>query len=231
MDGTVSDVADLLGVSPRQVQMWAAEGRLQVTRRIGRSMMIDYGSAYALSRGAGRRWEANTAWAAIDLLTSQTTARLAGAQLSRLRRRLDQVTVANLVYRSADRAHVTRYRQTRGRADDLHTMLVVTGTTALADTQIAAIFGLVPGAATVLDGYAATDDVAELTDQFGLVADSAGDIVLHATDQTITWSPVTIALDLYERGTTREHAAAASLLQHTLTTWHHHQPSSHQVQT
>ncbi len=65
MEVTLQDAAAQLGVSVRQAQRLAAAGTLNVTRWVGHTALVESGSVVAAARtarGAGRRWDARTAW-------------------------------------------------------------------------------------------------------------------------------------------------------------------------
>lgn len=219
MELTLSEAAARLGVSTRQAQRLAQEGQLQVVRRVGRSVIVD-DSAVAQRRRIrarrGRRWNANTAWAAIDLLERGTTDRISGSTLVRLKKRLTNISVEELAQLAAGRSKTLRMSQTRRRAEALKEMLVLTGQSALEDAEVAAFFRLAGAEAGSLEGYVLSEDLDSVISRFGLEADAEGEVLLLVVDQQVSSSRTATALDLYERGSTRERSAGARVLRQVL---------------
>lgn len=138
MEVTLREAAAQLGVSTRQAQRLAASGRLQVTRWVGRSALIDSESLVAAARtstgAGGRRWDARTAWAAVDLLEEGRTGRFPsaqGSQLSRLRSRLRDLDAEHLVHLTARRATAGRFTRTRRSRSALESALALSGASLL----------------------------------------------------------------------------------------------------
>ncbi len=99
METPTRDAAALLGVSQRQVQRLAREGRLVSRDVVGRRLVASRSLvAAARSAGRGRSWEAHTVAAACELLHTGTTTRMSGSQLSRLKSRLRAIPLSDLAY-------------------------------------------------------------------------------------------------------------------------------------
>ncbi|MEX5270395.1 hypothetical protein [Kocuria sabuli] len=219
MELTIAEAAVRLGVTPRQAQRLAEAGRLQVVRRVGRTLLVEDTSVTALARdrsGAGRRWNGRTAWAAIELLEHGRTDRVTGSTASRLRRRLPQLSADELMHLATDRAQTMRLTQTRRRRDALEAALMLSGRSALAEPAMAARFGLAGGDTGIVEGYVLRENLAELQERFGLMPDAEGEVLLRVADQAPVAGIVTSALDLAERGITRERSPARAVLQDVL---------------
>lgn len=218
MELTLAEAAARLGVTPRQAQRLAEACRLQVVRRVGRVQLVEDTAVAQLAREARstRRWSPATAWAAIELLEHGRTERVTGSTASRLRRRLPTPSVEELVHLAADRAQTLRLTQTRRRPAALEEALVLSGRSALATPAVAARLGLTAGDVGLVSGYLHRKDLPAVLERFGLMTDAEGEVFLHVTDHPPVDSLLTTALDLAERGTTRERAAARALLQEAL---------------
>ncbi len=220
MEVTLAQAAQRLSVSARQAQRLAVTGQLNVVRRVGRTSLVDSAAVTALERRQrhpGRTWDPNTAWAAIELLDNGSTGRLSGSTLSRLRGRLRQLTVRDLVRLASHRAGVVRCGQTRRSTERLKEQLVLGGVSALDDPQTAARFGLVSASSERVEGYVKRARWSKLQQDFGLQSDAEGRAVIHIADVEPFGSDITTALDLVERGSTREKSAAEHLLREALT--------------
>lgn len=219
MELTIVDAAARLGVSTREAQRLAQAGRLQIVRRVGRTMLVEDTSVEQRIRTAqsrGRRWNANTAWAAIELLERGTTDRLTGSARSRLKSRLVSLSAEDFARLAAGRARTMRMTQTRRRAEALEGALAVTGRSALKHGNTAARFGLAGGDSDIVEGYVLCGDLDEVITRFGLEVEAEGEVFLHVSDQAAVTSMITTALDLYELGTARERSAAHEVLQSAL---------------
>jgi hypothetical protein len=99
METATAAAASQLGVSQRQVQRLARNGRL-VSREVAGRTVVAGRSVVAMSRSSarGRRWEEDTVTAACELLERGSTERISGSQRSRLRSRLRTVALAELAY-------------------------------------------------------------------------------------------------------------------------------------
>lgn len=112
MELVTRDAAAQLGVSQRQVQRLARDGRVPSRDLAGRKVLAGR-SLLAVSRstGRGRRWDDSTVAAATELLETGSTERISGSQRSRLRTRLRTISVSELAYQTlGDR--VTPWRRT-----------------------------------------------------------------------------------------------------------------------
>jgi len=168
----VSEAAERLGVSARQVQHLVARGEL---RSLARGV-VDETSVerlLAVRRGSHTRaWGESTAWAAVALLSGSDAGWLGESQRSRLRGRLRDLGADELVERARGRARVTRYAAHRSTRERLRRELVET-------SAAAERLGL--AATNAIDGYLATTDVEAVVARHGLVRDDAGSVTLRAT--------------------------------------------------
>lgn len=199
MEVTLSQAAQRLCVSAREAQRLAAAGQLNVVRRVGRTLLVDDAAVTALERRQrrpGRTWDANTAWAVIELLDHGSTSRLSGSTLSRLRRRLRQLTVPDLVRLASHRAAAIRCDQTRRSAKRLKEQLVIGGVSALDDAETATRFGLVSASSERVEGYIERARWSRLQEDFGLRVDGEGRAVIHIADVEPVGGDVTTALGM-----------------------------------
>lgn len=215
MELTLAETARRLGVSTRQAQRLAQEGKLQVVRQVGRSILVDDSGVAQRKRVQalrGRRWNAGTAWAAIELLECGSTTRVSGATLSRLKSRLAEISVEEFVRLSAGRARIQRFTQTRRRPAALEEALTLTGRSALRRAEIARRFGLAGGGSDIVEGYVHQLDCDAVIDRFGLVPHADGEVFLHVSGENAVESMTTVALDLFGTGSTRERSASREVL-------------------
>jgi excisionase family DNA binding protein len=169
---TVNEAAARLGVSTRQVQHLAARGELRLLAR----GVVDETSVdrYLAVRGVNhkRAWSEATAWGAVALLSGVTPTWMGESQRSRLKGRLRVLAATELLERSRERADVARYAGHSSTAARLRTELVDTAGAAkslgLADTNS-------------VDGYLATDALADVIARHGLIRDDTGRFTLRAT--------------------------------------------------
>lgn len=215
MELTLTEAASRLGVTTRQAQRLAHDGQLQIVRRVGRNIIVDESAVVHrrhVDAGPGRRWNPNTAWAAIDILEHGTTDRVSGSTLSRLRNRLANVSVDEFVRLAVGRSRNRRLTQTRRRPEALEAALFCTGQSSLRDEETATRFGLAGGGSEIVEGYVRRSELDEVLMRFGLVPHAEGEVFLHISDDPTVDSEITTALDLFERGTTRERSAARTVL-------------------
>jgi hypothetical protein len=198
----LTEAAERLGVSTRQVQHLAARGELHLLAR----GVLDETSVdrYLAVRGSHHRraWSEKTAWGAVALVSGVAPPWMGESQRSRLKGRLRSLSSAGLVERSRERAEVTRYAGHASTVTRLRAELV--------DTDRAArSLGLT--GATPVDGYLAADDLAMVVARHGLERDVDGRFTLRATTMDLhvvselaTASTVLAALDLAESLDARE---------------------------
>lgn len=190
----VSQAAERLGVTSRQVQYLVTQGSL---RQIARGL-IDEASVELLltARGdmRGRVWTEGTAWAAIALLSGSPCGRVGPSQRSRLRAQLRDCTANELVARTRNRADATRYLGHPSTAQRLRLDLIDT-------TPASATLGWA-ATTNAVDGYLAKANLAATVKRHGLIRDDEGSITLRATTmdlavvKELVAIPVLAALDL-----------------------------------
>lgn len=210
----VSEAAERLGVSTRQVQHLVARGEL---RSLARGV-VDETSVERLlvvRRGSHTRaWAELTAWAAGALLSGRDAGWLGESQRSRLRGRLRGMGADELVDRARGRARVSRYVAHRSAGERLRAELV--------DTSVAA--GRLGLATTnAIDGYLATTDLEAVASRHGLIRDDTGSVTLRATSMDlevvrdlVNAGDVLAALDLAESLDVRERRAGMDALNRVL---------------
>lgn len=210
----VSEAADRLGVSTRQVQHLVSGGEL---RHVARGF-VDATSVERLVavRGAShtRAWSEATAWGAVSLLSGEYAEWVQQTQRSRLRSRLRGLSAEALVERARDRAKVTRYRAHSTAGLHLRGILV----SATIDSQK---LGLAE--ANDIDGYLSARNVVSLVHNHGLVQDDEGRVTLRATSMDLevvkdlaNRNIVLAALDLAESLDDRERRAGLTALDQAL---------------
>jgi hypothetical protein len=210
----VSEAAERLGVSTRQVQHLVAQGEL---RSLARGV-VDETSVerlLAVRRGSHTRaWAEPTAWAAVALLSGRAAGWLGESQRSRLRGRLRGLGAEELVERARGRAVVSRFIAHRSADVRLRAELVDTSSTSvrlgLAETN-------------AIDGYLATTDLKAVVSRHGLVRDDTGSVTLRATSMDLdvirdldSAGDVLAALDLAESLDVRERRAGIDELDRAL---------------
>ncbi|MFJ9315546.1 hypothetical protein ACIRN4_15240 [Pimelobacter simplex] len=210
----VSEAAERLGVSTRQIQHLVARGEL---RSLARGV-VDETSVerlLAVRRGSHTRpWAESTAWAAVALLSGRAATWLGESQRSRLRGRLRALGAEELVERARGRAVVSRYVAHRSAGERLRADVVDT-------SSAAARLGL--ASTTAIDGYLAATDLEAVVARHGLIRDDTGSVTLRSTSmeldvvrELVSGSDVLAALDLAESMDVRERRAGTDGLDRAL---------------
>lgn len=222
-DMTSHAASQILGVSPREVRRLAASGRVQGSRFVGRTLVLDAVEVHRLARERrrpGRPWSERVAWAALNLLSGEEAQWLSSAERTRLMHRLRKVDAEDLEYLAMHRALVRRFRARESVLDEVETFVVPTGGSALDATRLQQM-GLT-GAVRLVDGYLPMSEVELLQARFGLVDDPAGNVTLRGVTvedafQDGTTPLAAVVLDLGGSLNTRERAAglreAATLIE------------------
>jgi hypothetical protein len=206
----VSEAAERLGVSTRQVQHLVARGDL---RQVARGVLDETSVERLLVvRGGSHRraWSTETAWGAVALLSGADAEWMGETQRSRLKARLRALGASDLVERARERAEVTRYAAHSSAGQYLLADLVYA-------TDVAGRLGL--AATNNIDGYLAAADVAGVVSRHGLIRDDEGRVTLRATSMglevirdLVQRSVVLAALDLAESLDVRERRAGLDAL-------------------
>lgn len=210
----VSEAAERLGVSTRQVQHLVASGELRPLAR----GIVDATSVERLLAVRGgshvRAWSEPTAWGAVSLLSGGDAEWMGNTQRSRLRSRLRATTAGELVQQARERAEVTRYRAHPSSHRYLLDVLVHA-------TEAAGRLGLAEP--NTIDGYLAAGKVADAVRNHGLIRDDEGGVVLRATAMDLdvvrnlaNRGVVLAALDLAESLDVRERRAGRDALDRAL---------------
>lgn len=175
---TTQEVSDVLGVEARQVRALAETGSIiRLARGIYDRTSVE---RYRAERGSGRTrtWAEHTAWGAIAMLSGAAPWGLGEVQTSRLRATLREITdPAELAIRLRDRATVTTWSGHRSVNVRVRKNLVIPGRQRL---------GLVEDD-TVVDGYIASDQIADLVRRYKLSEDTTGSITLRHTYMDIAF--------------------------------------------
>lgn len=210
----VSEAAERLGVSTRQVQHLVARGDLrQVARGVLDETSVE--RLLAVRGGSHRRaWSTETAWGAVALLSGADAEWMGETQRSRLKARLRALGASDLVERARERAEVTRYAAHSSAGQYLFAELVDAA-------DDAGRLGL--AATSNIDGYLAAADVAGVVSRHGLIRDNGGRVTLRATSMDpevirdlVQRSVVLAALDLAESLDVRERRAGLDALDRAL---------------
>lgn len=210
----VSEAAERLGVTTRQVQHLVASGEL---RQLARGI-VDATSVERLLAVRGdshtRAWSESTAWGAVSLLAGGDAEWMGDTQRSRLRSQLRTMTPAELVSRTRARAEVTRYRAHSSSGRYLREILVHT-------EDLADRLGL--AGTDAIDGYVAAGEVEGVVRSHGLIRDDEGRVALRATTMSLdvvrdlaNRGAVLAALDLAESLDARERRAGRDALDRAL---------------
>jgi hypothetical protein len=210
----LSEAAQRLGVSTRQVQHLVARGELrQVARGVLDETSVE--RLVAVRGGSHRRaWSESTAWGAVGLLSGAEVGWMGESQRSRLKGRLRVLSAAELVERARDRAEVTRYAAHSSTGERLLGELVYA-------VDVAGRLGL--AATNAIDGYLDTSAIDGVVSRHGLIRDDEGRVTLRATGMDLAVvrdlaqrSVVLAALDLAESLDVRERRAGLDALVHAL---------------
>ena len=219
MELSTAQVAARLGVSQRQVQRLVAAGQLPLTRRVGRTELVDAAAAQRLTstvRRRGRPWREPTAWAALWLLSGFATDWVDGQTIVRLRQRLASTTPEGLVWACRRRADATCYRASSSFCDDIRELICLTGASALRPER-----DLMSPPSDRVDGYCHAFDRETLVSRFFLVEDPGGNVTLRSTQfvQVLKMPavpPVVVGLDLMESSDPREQTAGLRIVRNAL---------------
>ncbi|WP_370944510.1 helix-turn-helix domain-containing protein [Amycolatopsis sp. cg5] len=235
---SVQEAADSLGVHPSRVRSLLSAGQL-AGRRIG-SVWVVNTAALERRRAAvagmrGRSLSTRVSWAAGALLDGQATPWLKSSERSRLRTRLshhDQEEAQIFRWWLQSRASMTRFRISKTDITELlSNQDVVMGGISGASAYSAGI-----GHGTEAEIYVTHTKARQLVDEFFLLEDPQGNLVIHKVDDTEQWHLVTartiegvsvtprlvVAVDLLESEDTRSRTAGATLLRRTLADTYEH---------
>jgi hypothetical protein len=209
----VTEAAERLGVSSRQVRHLAASGELHLLAR----GVVDEASVdrlLAVRGGSHRRaWSERTAWGAVALLSGAEATWMGESQRSRLKGRLRELSGAQLVERARDRAVASRYAGHASTAARLRAEVIDT-------TEAATGLGLVETSA--VDGYLGAESLGELVTRHGLIRDDGGNYTLRATTmdlavvKELAQSTALAVLDLAESLDVRERRVGLDALDDAL---------------
>lgn len=210
----VTEAAERLGVSTRQVQHLTAQGDLRLLAR----GIIDETSIdrYLVTRGDSRRraWSESTAWGAVALLSGRVPTWVGESQRSRLKARLRPLSAGELVGRARERAEVERYAGHASTVARLRSELIDT-------TQGAAKLGLAEVAS--VDGYLVKGQLEAAIARHRLVRDDGGQFTLRVTSMGLDVvgelaeaGTVLAALDLAESLDVRERQVGLDRLDEAL---------------
>jgi hypothetical protein len=206
----VSEAAERLGVTTRQVQHLAAQGAIQMVAR----GVVDAASVdrhLAVHATVHRRaWSEMTAWGAVALLSGVVPEWLGASQTSRLKGRLRNLSASQLVERARQRARVSRYV---GHSRSAHR---VAAELVRASPSSAAL-GLADS--SDVDGYLSSRDLPAMVRRHGLRRDDGGRVTLRATlasmaivESVADAGPVLAALDLAESLDARQREVGLEVL-------------------
>ncbi len=211
---TVAEAAEVLGVTPRDVQLLVRSGALTSVGTAGRTLLLDAAAVRArVAHGSfrGRPWSERNVWQGLAVLGN--TDAPGAPSVERLTKLRSQLRVELLRQfekwpaKTAARAKVTRWRSAPSYLPALRNRIATTGWAAIVvDPDTAARFGLAAGGTPLeaADGY--TTDTDTLVADLYLTPDPRGNVTLRQT----CYAPApplandaTIALDLSESLDTR----------------------------
>jgi len=206
---TVSQAAEVLGVSSRDVQLLVRSGALKSLGSVGRTLLLDASTVRArAAHGSfrGRPWNERNVWQGLAMLErTRAPGSPSSERLTKLRSQLRVELLRQFEQwpaKTTARAEVSRWRAAPSYLPTLRDRIATTGSAAIAaDPDTARRFGLsasgVP--AETADGY--TTDTATLVTDLYLTSDPRGNVTLRQT----RYAPAppladdaTIALDLAE---------------------------------
>jgi hypothetical protein len=209
----MSEAAERLGVSTRQVRNLVASGELRLLARgVVDGVSVDRLVAVR-GRSHRRPWSESTAWGAAALLSGEAAGWMGESQRSRLKGRLRVLSASELVERSRGRATVYRYAGHASASARLRVHVVDT-------SGAAAVLGL--AGTSAVDGYVAADSREGLAARHGLIRDDSGSYTLRSTTmdlavvQSLAGGVVLAALDLAESLDVRERRAGLDGLDEAL---------------
>lgn len=199
---TVSDAAEEVGVTTHQVLAALRDGTLQAHHTFGREPVIDDIAliAWKRSRSRGRRWSHRATQAALDLLSTGTTTKFTGSELSRLRRVLRTATPNHVAYLAGGLG---------GKWARYHALESVEGLDLIGPSAAGDIIQLdTVGPRKV--SFMEVDDLNEFETRALVTTDGEGDlgVVERRPDRRIA----RVLLDTYLLGDSRESSAAAQAL-------------------
>lgn len=217
---TTGQTAKRLGVTQVAVRKLIGTGQLVQAGTVGRAILVDTASVDQLARIGtrhGRPWTPENAWAALTLLSGETSVGWIGSsEIWRLTEKLRTMESTELPILARRRASVRHFRATSDVVQLLRSHLLLSGAAAMGDDRIAQRFGLTGGAGTA-EGYARTGDADALQRAYGLIDDREGNVVIREVTVTGPFGdgkvPVAaIALDLLESPATRERSAGLRVI-------------------
>lgn len=233
---TTTEAAEILGISPRRVRALVKSGALTPIGRLGSIWILDRRQLIARRRQAagnqhwsptahtGRRWSEKTAWAAISLLDSLNSMDSLGSTLdapalSRLRKRLGEISLDRLAWLAGGRARLSTFEGLPGDAAYLREEVAATGLQALSSDAMSGTFDLVAFDRDV-DGYVSRERLPVLIAKYNLTPSPTGAFKLRTVSeerfeclQANGASATAVALDLLDDGAVRTRSQAERLLQ------------------
>jgi excisionase family DNA binding protein len=215
MELSTAEVAGRMGLSQRQVQRLVSSKQLAATRQVGRANLVDATAVMRLGtqdRAPGRPWSAETAWAALRLLSGLEANWIDQQTSYRLRQRLKTMSPERLGWVCRSRAEVRRFRASLSFLDELRSRISLTGASALESGR-----DLLSPPTDSVDGYCTSADRNALIDEFFLVEDPVGNVTLRATDferiASVKSQPAAvIGVDLLESADPRQRTAGRAIL-------------------
>lgn len=209
----VSRAASDLGVTAHQIAALVRLGELEGVYVSKRTLLIDLPSLlrYAqLRRGRGRPLSEKSAFDALGLLSGIRPESLTYQQDRRLRQKLKDIAVEDLVWQTRKRKKTKRYRCSPSFLGEMKGFLVLSGISAAAE-----YFDLT-GGDVALEGYVSSDDLPDLEKKFFLREEANTNVVLHVSS-CVPWDvgimpEAVVAADLAESLNARERTAGLDAL-------------------
>lgn len=215
---SVSEVAEVLAVSPRRVRQMLADGLLRGDQ-VGRAWIVDRESArdaQRRQRDVGRPWSSRSAWALLALANGDEP-EVSAVELIRARRRLED-GLESMVSKLRARADERRFYAHPSVLERLANLLgfVRSGASAVEEYRA----DLVPG--EVVEGYLPASDIDDVVRRLALESDpDHPNVFIRVVDdgvwpfdvgQKVASLPV-VAIDLLDSSDERSRRAGRALLE------------------
>lgn len=174
---SAAQAAELLGVQTHEVTRLFRAGVLKGQKVAGGALLLDAGCVQSYksnSRGKGRPWDAQTAWAALLLLDGKDVSWLPYHRKRRLLEKLESISAEDLVWLARKRATAEVYSVSQSFADDVRASLAQSGMSASSSAGM----GLV-SSARIIDGYAREADVVE---KYYMMPDQGGNCIIRTAE-------------------------------------------------
>ena len=218
---SVKDAAAILNVSTTRVIQLIYSGELNAQRTVNDAYLIDAKTLQEYKQiraGNGRPWKAETAWAALWILSGVEADWLGYHQARRLNIRLKSITAKELVWLTRKRANTQVLRASSSFIEAIKNDLVLSGRSSVLLTDM----GLTERNDNI-EGYLDANEYPKIIERYHLVDDAEGNMVIRKTQDppfnlsNMTQMPSAVVLvDLAASTDTREQSIAFEKLEELL---------------